>query len=128
LNLAAPAFFVFLFGALLMLFVATGIIALPDGVNGQALDPTTALLVALDYGVISFTGWSVHKAKPWSRPLLLLLPVPLGLIGLADAQSSEISIGGLLVQNGANWILWIILMYWYLYRRENVIDYFQGHR
>ena len=118
-------FVIYLLGAAWFVLAAVGIIDQTTD-DGRVFGPVVAVLAALAFSVISLAGWAVYKAKGWSRPLLLWLPVPLAIITSVLEYLLYESVGGIFLYYLPSYVLWILLLYLYLYRKKNVVAYFES--
>ena len=96
LKLAGPVFLLYLLGSAWFVLVAVGIVDERTS-DGQPIGRVVGVLAALALGVISLAGWAVFRVKPWSRPLLLWLPVALALLTSALEYQIYGTIGGILL-------------------------------
>jgi hypothetical protein len=120
-----PVAVAFFLGALWGLLVAAGAVDV-EIINGELLGPAGALFAALIYGLIGFTGWAVYRNRYWSRPLLLWLPIPVTACLAAIAYSENLNVSAAVLEYTLTTVVpSMAILYWYLYRKENVVAYYQ---
>jgi len=124
LGLASPVFVIYLLGSFWFILVAVGVID-ETTTDGQSVAPLAGILAALACAAISLAGWAILKVKPWSRPLLLWLPVLLAVITGAMEYQIYGTIAGTMLVYLPSCMLCVLFLYWYLYRKRNVVEYFE---